>query len=220
MGRFHDRGIPIHNANEVWEIVPRPNIKDVVSSRWLFKIKHAADGSIEKYKARFVAHGFSQKEGIDYEETFALVARYTSIRTIIALVAKMKWNLHQMDVKIAFLNGVIEEEVYIEQPQGFEVEDRKSHVCRLKKALYGLKQAPRAWYVCIDSFLTSLGFTKSKEDYNLYFKVMNDEPVILLLYVDDLFLTGKEKLITECKKRLASEFEMKDLGLNGLFLRS
>jgi hypothetical protein len=144
--------------NEVWEIVPKPKNKDVVSSRWLFKIKHAADGSIEKYKARFVARGFSQKEGIDYEETFAFVARYTSIRTIIAFAAKMKWKLHQMDVKTTFLNGVIEEEVYIEQPQGFEVEDRKSHVCRLKKALYGLKQARRAWYGRIDSFLTSLGY--------------------------------------------------------------
>jgi hypothetical protein len=159
--------------NDVWEIVPRPNSKDVVSSRWLFKIKHAADGSIDKYKARFVAHGFSQKEGIDYEETFAPIARYTSIRTIIALAAKMKWRLHQMDVKTTFLNGVIEEEVYIEQPQGFEVEDMKSHVCKLKKALYRLKQAPRAWYGRIGSFLTSLGFTKSKADSNLYFKVMN-----------------------------------------------
>jgi hypothetical protein len=111
----------------------------VVSSKRIFKIKHVVDGSIEKYKARFVAHGFSQKEGIDYEDTFDHVARYTSIRTIIALAAKMKWKLHQMEVKIVFLNGVIEEEVYIEQPQGFEVEDRKTHVCKLKKDLYGLK---------------------------------------------------------------------------------
>jgi hypothetical protein len=204
--------------NDVWEVVPRPKNKDVVSSKWIYKIKHAADGSIEKHKARFVARGFSQKEGIDYEETFSPVARYTSIRTIIALAAKMKWKLHQMDVKTTFLNGVIEEEVYIEQPQGFEVEDRKTHVCRLKKALYGLKQAPRAWYGRIDSFLTSLGFTKSKVDSNLYFKVMNDEPVILLLYVDDLFLTGEENLITDCKKKLVAEFEMKDLGLMHYFL--
>ena len=123
-----------------------------------------------------------------------------------------------MDVKTTFLNGVIEEEVYIEQPQGFEVEDRKPHVYRLKKALYGLKQAPRAWYGRMDSFLTRLGFTKSIADSNLYFKIMNDEPVILLLYVDDLFLTGEENLITECKKRLALEFEMKDLGLMHYFL--
>jgi hypothetical protein len=93
--------------NDVWEIVSRPKSKDVVSSKWLFKIKHAADGSIEKYKARFFAQGFSQKEGIDYEETFAPVARYTLIRTIIALAAKMKWKFHQMDVKTTFLNGVI-----------------------------------------------------------------------------------------------------------------
>jgi hypothetical protein len=218
MGGCHDGRISIHYKEYVWEIVPKPKNKDVVSSKWLYKIKHVADGSIEKHKARFVDRGFSQKEGIDYEEMFAPIARYTSIRTIIALAAKMKWKLHQMDVKTAFLNGVIEEEVHIEQPQGFEVEDRKTHVCRLKKALYRLKQALRAWHGRIDSFLTSLGFTKSKVDSNLYFKVMNDEPVILLLHVDDLFLTRKEKLITDCKKKLAGEFEMKDLGLMHYFL--
>jgi hypothetical protein len=153
--------------NEVWEIVPRSKNKDGVSYRWLFKIKHATNRSIEKYKAIFVAHGFSQKEGIDYEETFTHVAKNTSIRTIIALAAKMKWKLYQMDVKIDFRNGVIEEEMYIEKPQGFEVEDNNSHVCRLNKALYRLKQSPRAWYGRIDSFLTSLGFTKSKEDSNI-----------------------------------------------------
>ena len=130
-------------------------------------------------------------EVFDYEETFALVARYTSIRAIMALASMMKWDLYQMDVKTTFLNGVIEEEVYIEQPQGFEVEDRFTHVCKLKKALYGLKQAPRAWYGRIDSFLMSMGFSKSKVNPNLYFKVIEDEPVILLLYVDDLFLTDK-----------------------------
>jgi hypothetical protein len=105
--------------NDVWKIVPRPKSKDVVSSKWLYKIKHVDDGSVEKYKARFVARGFSQKEGIDYEKTFSPVARDTLVRTIIALAAKMKWKLHQMDVKTTFLNGVIEDEVYIEQPQGF-----------------------------------------------------------------------------------------------------
>jgi hypothetical protein len=130
--------------NEVWEIVPRPKSKDVVSSKWLFKIKHDDDGTIEKYKARFVAHGFSQKEGIDYEETFSPLSRYTSIKTIISLAAKMKWKLHQMDLKTTLLNGVIEEEVYIEQPQGFEVEYRKIRFWKLKKALYKLKQAPRS----------------------------------------------------------------------------
>jgi hypothetical protein len=195
--------------NDVWEIVPRPKSKDVVSSKWIFKIKHDVDGSIEKYKARFVTRGFSQKQGIDYEETFSPVEIYTSIGTIISLAAKMKWKLHQMDVKTTLLNGVIEEEVYIEQLQGFEVEDMKTHVCKLNKALYRLKKDPRAWYGRIDSFLTSLGFTKSKVDSNLYFKVTNDEPVILLLYVDDLLLTREEKLITDCKKKIDAEFEMK-----------
>jgi hypothetical protein len=188
--------------NDLWEIVPIPKSKDVVSSKWLFKIKHVADGSIEKYKARFVARGFSKKEGIDYEETFTPMARYTFIKTIIALAAKMKWKLHQMDVKTTFLNGVIEEEVYIEKTQGFEVEDRKSHVCRLKKALYRLKKALRAWYGHIDSFLTSLGFTKSKANSNLYFKIMDNELVILLLYMDDLYLTREENLISQPQQLL------------------
>ena len=130
-----------------------------------------------------------KREGIYYEDIFALVARYTFNGTIMALDSMMKWNLHQMDVKKAFLNGVIDEELYIEQPQGFEVKNIVTHVCKLKKALYGLKQAPRAWYGRIDSLLTSLEITKSKVDPNLYLKVMDDEPVILLLYVDYLFLT-------------------------------
>ena len=117
------------------------------------------------------------------------------------------------------LNGVIEEEVYIEQLQGFEVEYRVTHVCKLKKAMYGLKQAPRDWYGRIDGFFTSLAFTKSKVDPNIYLKVMDDEPVILLLYVDDLFIIGNEKQITDCKKKLAKEFKMKDLGLMHYFVR-
>ena len=99
--------------NDVWDVVPTPEGKSVVTSKWIYKIKHAADGSIEKYKARFVARGFSQKEGIDYEETFAPVSRYTSIRSILALAVVMKWKIHHMDVKTAFLNGVVEEEVYV-----------------------------------------------------------------------------------------------------------
>ena len=118
--------------NDVWDIVPKPKNKSVVSSKWIYKIKHVADGSIKKYNARFVARGFSQKEEIDYEETFSPVARYTSIITIMALASMMKWNLHQMDVKTTFINGVIEEEVYIEQPQGLKFEDRVTHVCKLK----------------------------------------------------------------------------------------
>lgn len=117
--------------NDVWDIVLRPKEKYVVTSKWIYKIKHATGDSIGKYKARFVDRGFSQKEGIDYEETFASVARYTSIRAIMAIAAKMRWKLHQMDVETAFLNGVVEEEVYVEKPQGFETQDSQTHVCRL-----------------------------------------------------------------------------------------
>ena len=148
--------------NDVWEVVPRPKDKSVVYSKWIFKTKHSADGSIDKYKERFVARGFSQKEGIDYEETFAPATRYTSIRTVITLASNMKWKLHQMDIKTEILNGVIEEEVYIKQPQGFKINYQKTHVCRLKKALYGLKKAPNAWYGRLDGFLMRLVFTKSK----------------------------------------------------------
>ena len=125
----------------------------MVTSRCLHKVKHAADGNVEKYKARLVERGFSQIKGVDYDETFAPVACYTSIRSLISIAAEMGWKIHQMDVKTAFLNGIIQEEVYVEQPQGFEIHERESHVCRLKKALYGLKQAPRAWYSRIDSYL-------------------------------------------------------------------
>eukprot|EP00253_Pinus_taeda_P034944 PITA_34944 len=168
--------------NDVWEVVSRPDGKSVVTSRWLYKIKHVANGSVEKFKARFVARGFSRVEGVNYEERFASVARYTSIRTMISIVVEMGWRIHQMDVKDAFLNGVIQEEVYIEQPEGFELHGRESHVCRLKKDLYG------------------------------------DNSLILALYVDDLFITGEDRLIQHYKRDLASKFDMTDMGLMHYFL--
>ena len=123
-----------------------------------------------------------------------------------------------MDFKTTFLNGVVKEEVYVEQPLGFETHERKTHVCKLKKALYGSKQTPRTWYGKMDSFLMSLGFTKSKAYSNLYFNVEDGRPAILLLFVDHLFLTGEEELITDARRRLATEFEMKDLGMMHYFL--
>jgi hypothetical protein len=125
--------------NNVWDIVPRPKDKSMVSSKWIYKIKQAVDGSVEKFKAIFVARGFTQKEGIHYDETFAPVARYTSIRVIIALASILGWRLHQMDVKTTFLNGKIEQEVFVEQPDGFVLHNKDTLVCKLRKALYGLK---------------------------------------------------------------------------------
>jgi hypothetical protein len=131
----------------------------------------------------------------------------------------MGWTLHQMDVKTTFLNGVIEEEVYIDKPQGFVIYGKESHICRLKNFLYKLKQAPRAWYSRIDGYLMSLGSTKSDTDPNIYYKVFNGDPLILVLYVYDMFLTEVERLIVRCKRELAYEFEVKDLILIHYFLR-
>ena len=147
----------------------------------------------------------------------APVARYSSIRVVISLVAKKGWRVHQMDVKTAFLNGVVEEEVYIEQPERFEVGSRETHVCRLRRALYGLKQAPQAWHLRIDNYLREMGFKQSKADPNLYF-LAGEVPLILVLYIDDLFLTGDEQLIADCEANLVAKFEMKDLGLMHYFL--
>jgi hypothetical protein len=199
--------------NSAWEIVPRPVNKSMVGSRWIYKVKQVVDGSVEKYKAKFLAQGFSQIEGIYCDETFSPIVRYSSIRSILALLVHMGLCIHQMDVKTTFLNEIIEEELYIEQPEGFETFDRESQVCRLKRALYGLKQAPRAWYTWIDSYFTGLGFTKSEADANLYQILVESKILIIVLYVDDLILTGDEQLIHSCKDYLAKEFEMKDLGL-------
>ena len=130
-----------------------------------------------------------------------------------AIVANMGWKIYQMDVKTTFLNGILGGEVYIEQPQGFEVYGRDSHVCHMRKVLYWLKQAPRAWYSRIDTYLQQSGFKKSEADLNLYYLVDGEDPIILVLYVDNLFIIGEERLIERCKLGLASEFEMKDISL-------
>lgn len=168
---------------------------------------------MENYKAIYVAKGYSQVVGIDYEDTFAPIERYSSIRSILALVAQMGWKIHQMDVKTAFLNGVIEDEVHTKQQKGIDSFDQEPHVCRLKQVLCSLKQSPRAWYTKIDSYLTSLGFTKSEAYANLYHILVEGNFFIFVLYVDDFI---DEHLIRSCKEDLAREFELKDMALNAL----
>ena len=169
-----------------------------------------ADGSIEKLKARLVAKGYSQQEGID----FAPVANLNTIRMLISLATKHNWELHQLDVKSAFLNGELKEEIYLVQPEGFVKKGQEHLVCRLKKALYGLKQAPRSWYEKIDSFFLEHGFHRSLNDPNLYTKYNKQGQVILIsLYVDGMIITGNaDNLIKEIKRLMAQVFEMKDLG--------
>ncbi|MCO5614338.1 hypothetical protein L7F22_068616 [Adiantum nelumboides] len=143
--------------NKTWTLVPRPPKRKVVSTKWIFKTKYKADGSLDKHKARLVARGFSQRPGVDFDETYAPTARMTTIRTVLCLAAHFSWAVFQMDVKSAFLNGEMEKEVYVSQPPGFQVTGKEDHVYRLWKALYGLKQAGRQWYLTLDQFLVKLG---------------------------------------------------------------
>ncbi|PNX86396.1 putative LRR receptor-like protein kinase, partial [Trifolium pratense] len=198
-----------------------PENYDVASKQeWVYKTKLNPDGSIQKHKARLVAKGYSQQPGVDYNETFAPVARLDTIRALIALSAQKGWSIYQLDVKSAFLNGILEEEIYVEQPQGFVVKGNEDKVLRLRKALYGLKQAPRAWYSRIDQYFMDRGFRRSKSEPTLYIKTQGQyDTLIVSLYVDDLIYTGNNiTLINGFKEDMMKTFEMTDLGLMNYFL--
>ncbi|CAJ2675738.1 unnamed protein product [Trifolium pratense] len=171
------------HKTDTWELVPLPLGKRAIGSRWVYKIKTKSDGSVERYKARLVARGFSQQYGMDYEETFAPVAKMTTIRTLIAVASVRQWHISQMDVKNAFLNGDLHEEVYMVPPPG--VSHNQGEVCKLKKALYGLKQAPRAWFQKFSTVITSLGFRSSDYDSALFVRTTSHGRILLSLYVDD-----------------------------------
>ncbi|KAG8489064.1 hypothetical protein CXB51_017032 [Gossypium anomalum] len=188
------------HKNETWELVNRPDHQKVIGVKWVFRTKYNADGSLNKYKARLVVKGYSQQYGIDFMETFAPVARLDTIKLLFALAAQKHWKVHQLDVKSAFLNGFLREEIFIEQPEGFK--------------------APRAWYDRIDTYLSRLGFEKSVSEATLYVKRLKGETLLIVsLYVDDLLVTGsKEELINEFKEQMLKVFEMTDLGVMTYFL--
>lgn len=201
-------------ANGTWILVELPKGKKAVKCKWVFKRKRDATGNIERYKCRLVAKGYSQIEGVDYQETFSPVIRHATFRFLIAIAAKMNLNIHHMDVICAFLNGDLEEEIYLEQPENFVKKGQEKYVYLLKKALYGLKQASQAWNKNVSNFLLSLGFEQSKLEHCVYFKISNNVILILALYVDDFFLLFNcTDSANKLKKELMLKYKMKDLGL-------
>eukprot|EP00253_Pinus_taeda_P003233 PITA_03233 len=175
--------------NKTWDLVELPKRKEVIGVKWVYKTKCNAEGKIERHKARLVVKGYKQQYGRDYQETFAPVARMETVRAVLSIAAQNKWKVDQMDVKSAFLNGVLMEDVYIEQPLGYEKKGEEHKVCKLKKALYGLKQAPKAWYSRIDSYLLENGFEKCEGEPTVYIKEKDGKLLIVVLYVDDVIFT-------------------------------
>jgi hypothetical protein len=205
-------------TNHTWTMVPLPAGHHAIGCKWIYKIKYQSDGSIERYKARLVAKGFTQREGIDYKETFAPVAKLVTVRCLLTVAAVRNWNLHQMDVQNAFLHGELLEEVYMQPPPGFRRQG-ENLVCRLHKSLYGLKQASRSWFQKFSSSVANMGFQQSKADYSLFIKVDSTSYTAILLYVDDMIITGNdEDTIHNLKQFLNSCFKIKDLGPLKYFL--
>ncbi|CAH9053753.1 unnamed protein product [Cuscuta epithymum] len=204
--------------NKTWELVPRPPNANVIRCMWLFKHKYKSDGSLERHKARLVVNGKSQRPGIDWDETFSLVVKPATIRTVLSVALSHSWPVHQLDVNNAFLHGFLNETVYMHQPPGFKDSSWPSHVCLLKKSLYGLKQAPRAWYHRFANHATKLGFKHSKVDHSLFIYHQAGATAYLLLYVDGIILTSTSQLLAKLISQLGTEFSIKDLGPLSYFL--
>ncbi|CAM8997450.1 unnamed protein product [Rhodiola kirilowii] len=207
-------------TNNSWTLTTLPQGHNAVGSKWIFRIKRQSDGTIERYKARLVARGFTQEEGLDYNETFAPVVKMTTVRTVLALAASKDWPLFQLDVDNAFLHGDLVEDVYMTLPPGyFKLEKQQGMVCKLTKSLYGLKQAPRQWYSKFATALLSYGFNQSSHNHSLFTYDHDGAFLILLVYVDDVVITGTSiPLINSVKAFINSTFHIKYLGQLRYFL--
>ena len=206
--------------NDTFTLTPLPEGKHAVGGRWVYAIKNGSDGS-ETYKARYVAKGYSQIMGVDYKETFSPTANITSIRTLMQMSAQYDLELHQMDVKTAYLHAPIDCEIYMEQPEGFEVKSNTGDkfVCKLNKSLYGLKQSGRNWNKMLHDYLSENGFTQNPADHCVYSKQIENRKVLLVIWVDDLIITASDNdLLNDAKKMLSTKFKMKDLGRLSNFL--
>lgn len=205
--------------NKTWQLTDLPKDHKAIDLKWVFKLKRGINGNDIKHKARLVAKGYVQKHGIDYNEVFAPVARLETVRLLLALAAKNEWEVHHLDVKSAFLNGVLLEEVYVSQPKGYVKEGQEQKVYKLFKALYGLRQAPRAWYSQLNKCLLRLGFTKCPYEHAVYIRKEGSETLLVGVYVDDLIITGSNlSHIVKFKGEMSSEFDMTDLGKLSYYL--
>ncbi|KAJ4704584.1 Retrovirus-related Pol polyprotein from transposon TNT 1-94 [Melia azedarach] len=194
-------------ALQTWELTKRPRDRKIITCKWVYK-KKEGETSVEgiKYKARVVARGFTQREGVDYNEIFSPVVRHTSIRVLLAIVAHQDLELKQLDVKTVFLHGELEEEIYMTQPDGFQVPGKEDYVCKLKKSLYGLKQSPRQWYKRFDSYMIEIGYTRSPYDCCVYYsKATNGSLIYLVLYIDDMLIAAENKSDVQKLKDLLSK---------------
>uniref|UniRef100_A0A251VAV7 Putative zinc finger, CCHC-type n=1 Tax=Helianthus annuus TaxID=4232 RepID=A0A251VAV7_HELAN len=205
--------------NKTWELCDLPAGHKAIGLKWVFKLKKDADGKITKHKARIVAKGYVQRKGVDFEEVFAPVARLETIRLILAIAAKEGWPVYHLDVKSAFLNGELQEEVYVSQPDGFVIAGKERMVYKLHKALYGLRQAPRAWNQRLDKALKRVGFLKCPQEQAIYKLQGSKTSLIVGVYVDDLIVTGSDdKQVCDFKQKLNKMFDMVDLGKLSYYL--
>ncbi|WVZ93221.1 hypothetical protein U9M48_039219 [Paspalum notatum var. saurae] len=225
LGRGHRSQWQLAMAEEIaalertgtWDLVPTPSHVCPITCRWVYKVKTRFDGSLERYKARLVARGFQQEHGRDYVETFAPVAHMTTVRALLAVASVREWSISQLDVKNAFLNGELREEVYTQPPPGYSVPE--GMVCRLHRSLYGLKQAPRSWFQRFASVVTAVGFSASAHDPGLFVHILSRGHTLLLLYVDDMIITGDDpQFIAFVKAHLSEQFLMSNLGPLRYFL--
>jgi hypothetical protein len=201
------------STNDVWYLVEIPKGAKTVGFKWVYKTKQDSKGNIERFKERLMAKGFTQREGIDYTKIFSPVSSKDSFRIIMTLVAHYDLELHQIDVNTTFLNGNLQENVYMAQPEGFAVEGKEHMGCKLKKSLYGLRQASRQWYIKFDGVIRSFDFAENKVDNCIYVKFKRKDFTILMLYVDGILLASSDKnILYETKSFLFSNFDMKDLG--------
>ncbi|WVZ72555.1 hypothetical protein U9M48_020993 [Paspalum notatum var. saurae] len=206
-------------ANKTWTLVPRPPGARIIIGKWVFKHKLNSDGSLERYKARWVVRGFNQRPGIDFSETFSPVVKPATIRTVLTLIATHAWPAHQLDVSHAFLHGTLSERVYRQQPTGFADPQRPDDVCLLSRALYSLCQVPRVWFEHFTKHVISLGFLQSRADTSLFILHNGSVVAYLLLYVDDMMLSASSPaLLQRIVAQLRQAFAVKDMGPLRYFL--